>query len=419
MTQQFTDHHACRLCDSGNIEEVLDLGVSPLANAYLTSEQLRKVATGEHEEIFTPLRLFLCMNCGSVQLAHSVDTKILFENYLYESSASPAFVKYFDDLAATLHERGMLPPENELIVDVGSNDGIALYSFLNAGCYKVLGVEPSKDIAERSGAPVITGFMDHKASQNILSKHGQAHLVTAFNVFAHTPDLGALLRSITEILHPEGVFLFEVSYLGSVINDLLFDTIYVEHQFYHSLTPLKLFLAKHGLRIFRAEMTPSHGGSLRVFADRHKRDVDNSVELILFQESTDDNWILRPMTFRRFSDRIHTYKARLHSVLNQYSDKKLFAYSCPAKFTTFTYVLGLSDKISWVIDDSPVKQSKVTPGSHIAIYSKDQARLLASPTERVAMVSAWNHFDPIFEKNKNLAAKWIRPLPHLEVKRGV
>jgi SAM-dependent methyltransferase len=413
MTTPFTVHSKCRLCDSGNIEEVLDLGYSPLANAYLTAAQLADVRSGKLEEIFTPLRCFLCMDCGSVQLEHSVDPKVLFTDYIYASSTSPVFVKHFEDFAAHVHEMGLVKP-NDLVVDIGSNDGILLKPFIALGGINAIGVEPSKTLAAiaRSRAlATIDGFFDLNMAKAIVNQAGKAQVVTACNVFAHLSDLRGFMEAVLEMLDDDGVFIFEVSYLGDVIKDMLFDTIYVEHQFYHSLASLDRFFDRLGLRMFRAEHIDTHGGSIRCFVDRGGR------------RPTDDNYIgcqehrlMAPATYRQFTDRLQVYKHRLHSMIKV--RRGLAAYGCPAKFTTYCHFMDLPF-FHFVVDDSPLKVGKFTPGFHMPIVSKASViDECADAIGRMMLVPAWNFFDSIYAANQSLAHYWLRPLPKLEVWEG-
>jgi SAM-dependent methyltransferase len=398
-----TTHHKCRLCDSGNIEEVIDLGYSPLANAYLSEAQLRDVLSGKREEIFTPLRCFLCMDCGSVQLSHSVPGDVLFGDYIYASSTSPSFVRHFEELAAHCVELGLVKA-NDLVVDVGSNDGIGLAAFQKQGC-RVAGVEPSEklaDLALNRELLTFSGFLSSELANQIVAALGKAKLVTATNVFAHLSDLKGFVQSVKEMLDADGVFIFENSYLGDVVDKMLFDTIYMEHQFYHSIRPLYKFMRRMGLPIFRVERIPTHGGSIRVFCGN--RAEEPSVSEMLRSECALGN----PHTYRDFGDRIQCYKHRLHSVLKPLGP--IAAYGCPAKFTTFTHALELTDRFEYVVDDSPLKVGMFTPGSHLPIYERYKLDGTVS-----AFVSAWNFFDQIYAENKARCRSWIRPLPNLEI----
>lgn len=412
MIQHFVSHSKCRLCDSGNIEQVIDLGYSPLANAYLTEAQLKDVRSGKLEEIFTPLRCFLCMDCGSVQLEHSVDPKVLFTDYQYASSTSPVFVKHFEDLAVHVEDLGLVKAR-DLVIDIGSNDGIALVPFRSLGC-RVLGVEPAAPLAQMAygkGIQTIQQFLNMETAKAIVGAVGKAKVVTATNVFAHVSDLPRFVEAVLELLDDDGVFIIEVSYLADVIENMLFDTIYVEHQFYHSVTPLVNFFDQFGLHVFRAERISTHGGSIRLFVKRGKIEPE-CISGWLDRERS--RGLLGRQIYRDFTDRIQAYKHQLHSVLRQFS-RRAGAYGCPAKFTTFCYTLELNDQIGFVLEDSPLKINKFTPGTHHHIQPVSGIGHIA------ILVSAWNFFDSIYERHRGsmLAYDWIRPLPKLEVVSGL
>src|SRR5512142_2711142 len=245
---------ACALCGHTLLNKVLQLASTPPANELLGSEDIDQ----EH----FPLTLDLCPNCGHLQLREVVDPARLFKNYVYVSRTSPVFVAHFKDYATKMMDRFGLGSES-LVVDIGSNDGTLLKQF--TGC-KILGIDPAEDIAHEAnmhGVPTITAFFDKYLAQAIVAQHGTADLVTANNVFAHTEHLRAFTLAVKDLLGPEGVFVFEVSYRVDVLENMLFDTIYHEHLAYHSVTSLVPFFESLGLRLFDVERIPSHGGSLR------------------------------------------------------------------------------------------------------------------------------------------------------------
>lgn len=408
MTEVIT-HTRCRLCDSGKIEQVIDLGYSPLANAYLTEEQLRDVQSGKVEEVYTPLRCFLCMECGSVQLEHSVKSEDLFSDYLYASSTSRVFVHYFAGFASHCLDLDLIKP-GELVVDIGSNDGILLEPFDRLGV-RAVGVEPCDrlvDLAERKGQTTIKGFFDATAVNQVEASHGKAKLITAMNVFAHVSDLNGFVANVAELLDKDGVFVFEANYLGDILDKMLFDTVYVEHCYYHSLTAVMKLLTHHGLYIFRTERTNNQGGSMRVYCDKR---AERALHLEISPGEEHERGFKKLETYRAFNDRLKIYKHRLHSIIDRSSNIKMLGYGCPAKFTTYSHCMGISDQFWAMVDDSNLKAGKFTPGSHIPIRKSDT---IAAPVRSV-FVSAWNYFDSIYEKNKGLGVKWIRPLPNLEV----
>ncbi len=413
MTSACHRRTTCRLCHGPNLTQVLSLAPTPPANAFVSEDQL-----SEPQATF-PLDVFFCEDCHHVQLLDVVDPAVLFENYVYVSGTSPVFVKHFEDYAGFILDR-YAPPPGSLVFDIGSNDGTLLKAFKKAG-YKVLGVDPAKDIAGKAtadGIETISGFFSPDMAEDILCKHGAASVITANNVFAHIDDLGGVLDGVRSLLADDGVFVFEVSYLVDVFEHTLFDTIYHEHLAYHALGPLVTFMQAHDMELIGATRVASHGGSLRAVAGPKtgSRPVEASVnELIDLERAMGLN---KAETYRDFGIRIDVLKAELSTLLRakKAENRTIAAFGAPAKATTLMYHFGIGpDVIDFIVDDSPLKQGLYSPGMHIpvvpssAIYDK-------KPDDVVIL--AWNFAVPIMEKHKDFKAsggKFIVPLPSVEI----
>jgi len=229
----YRTRESCRLCSSRALERVLSLTPTPPANAFVTA-----VERDRPQPVF-PLDLHFCRDCGHVQLLTVVDPRVLFENYVYVSGTSPVFVRHFEAYADDVMRYFSLE-HGALAVDIGSNDGTLLGFFQKAGL-RILGIDPAKAIAEAAtarGIPTIAGFFTPASAARIRAEHGPAAVITANNVFAHIDDLSGVTEGVRSLLSPDGVFVFEVSYLVDVIEKTLFDTIYHEHLCYHSVRPL-------------------------------------------------------------------------------------------------------------------------------------------------------------------------------------
>ena len=238
----------CRVCRSKNLEKVLDLGMTPLANSYLTEI--------DQEETYYPLQLMQCSDCRNVQLAHVVDPKVMFSNYLYTSSTSPVFVKHFDDFAKKMGKK-------KFVVDIGGNDGILLKPFQKLES-KVLSVDPARNI--ECAVPAINDFFTTKVAREIVEKYGKADLVTATNVFAHIDDLDEVVEGVKLLLEDGGMFMVEVADLDQMLKDGSFDLIYHEHVNYWNLDAFIKFFGLRGMYVSDIERVPVHGGSLRIYA---------------------------------------------------------------------------------------------------------------------------------------------------------
>jgi SAM-dependent methyltransferase len=404
---------SCRLCDSKMLEKVLSLEPSPPANSFVTPDRLDVV-----QEKF-PLEVAMCGDCSHVQLMHVLDPRVLFEDYVYVSGTSSVFVDHFKRYAADVMERLDIK-HGDLVIDVGSNDGTLLRFFQAAGC-SVLGIDPAKAIARtasESGIETLADFFTPAVARNIRLSRGPARVITANNVFAHVDDLRGVLDGVRALLSADGVFIFEVSYLVDVYEKTLFDTIYHEHLSYHSVRPLVKFFAANEMELIDVVRVPSHGGSIRGFAQLAgaARSVQPSVQEMLELESH-----LRlefPATFKSFAVNLENLKQEVRRLLTRLKGEGagIAGFGAPAKATTLLHHFQLGkDVLDFIVDDSPLKQGLFTPGQHIPVLSP---AVLDERHPDYLLVLAWNFAQPIMATHSNYTSKgghFIVPLPHLEV----
>lgn len=403
----------CRLCGSHQLSQVLSLVPTPPANAFVSAE-IRDVPQPSF-----PLDVFFCEHCKHVQLLDVVDPRVLFEHYVYVSGTSPVFVKHFEDYARDLLDR-FAASTNGIVVDIGSNDGTLLRAFQRAG-RTVQGIDPAVEIARaatQAGIPTLNGFFSLDMAGRILTERGPAAIITANNVLAHIDNLGDVLRGIRHLLADDGILAFEVSYLGDVIKNVLFDTIYHEHLDYHSVLALQPFLAAHGLEIIDVVMVPSHGGSIRVIAQPKggPRPVGESVATVIAAERRQG--LDQMETFRQFGAKIDAVGQKLKSVLAEFkAEGKLIAgFGAPAKATTLMHHFAIGPEIiDFIIDDSPLKQGLYTPGMHIPVVS---SQALSDRKPDILVILAWNFAPSIIERTATFRAgggRYVVPLPQVEV----
>lgn len=398
------EHSRCRLCFSKNIEQVLDFGETPPANNYLSDPtQL---------EINYPLKVVLCKDCGSFQLKNTVAPEILFANYLYESSTSASFRKHFVDYAATLVNKFNLQP-NDVVIDIGSNDGILLKPLKELGI-RAVGVEPAKNLADQcnaEGLEVYNYFFNPQSAMK-MNNVPAAKIITANNVFAHADDLHSIIEAVELMLRGDGVFVFEVQYLGDLYAKTLFDLVYHEHIFCHAVKPLKKLLMLHGLDLFEVQKVPTHGGSIRCFAKRARWQYPNwgSVADILAEEAAVG--LDKPETWREFSRKLDKNKEALRALLIKAHEegRLVCAYSYPAKATTLCSYYDIGDWFSFVIEDAKLKQGLYTPKFNVEIV--DKSRLEGVD---YAVILAWNFAEQIMANNPDFKGKWVVPLPELKI----
>ena len=413
LEKAYYHRDSCRLCGGSNLTKVLALTPTPPANAFVTEAEL-----SEPQPAF-PLDVWLCNGCGHVQLLDVVDPRILYAHYVYVSGTSPVFVRHFEQYAQYVRST-FSPAAGSLALDIGSNDGTLLRFFKDAG-HRVLGVEPAEEISEasrRAGIPTITGFFSEQLAERVVKEHGQAAVVTANNVIAHIDDLAAVMRGVAKLLAPDGVFVFEVSYLVDVLEKTLFDTIYHEHLDYHSVEPLEPFFRSCGLQLVEALRVDSHGGSLRGVVQRAggPRKVGASVASLVARERQMD--LRNADTFRTFGARIAKVGSELTTLLGKLKreGKRIAGFGAPAKATTLLYHLGITPQlVDFIVDDSPLKQGRYTPGMHIPVLP---AQALYDRGVDYTVILAWNFAEPIMKKHsawRDGGGRFIVPLPKLEV----
>ncbi|MDC1151037.1 NAD-dependent epimerase/dehydratase family protein [Pelagibacteraceae bacterium] len=267
----------CRSCGNNNLKRVVSLGYQPLANNLIKKKD-------EKSDLY-PLEVNYCPNCHNCQLSIAVDPKKMFSNYLYTSSTSKIFRKHFIDAAKKYSKELKLNKKKSYIIDIGSNDGVALQPFLNLGFKKVLGIEPAKNLAKLANKNKIKTFNGFLEKKNLKKIKKNADLILASNVFAHSDKLKEMAECMISLLGKKGTIILEVQYLMNTLKDLTFDNIYHEHYNYWSLTSLSYFFSQLRAKIFRCEKVDTHGGSIRVYIKKDKNiKIESSVKKFLKEE---------------------------------------------------------------------------------------------------------------------------------------
>lgn len=397
----------CLGCGDGLPPPFLDLGSTPLANAY------RRV-DDEGPEPYFPLAVAYCPACHLVQLTEIVPPGAMFEDYLYFSSYSDSFVAHAERMVASLGERFALGAES-FVVEVASNDGYLLQHFVRRGV-PVLGVEPAANIArvaQAKGIPTLNTYFDRRTVQAIVAEQGLADLVIGNNVLAHVPDTNEFAQAVAGILKPGGVAVFEVPYLQTLLDQVEFDTIYHEHVFYFSLHALKSLFARAGLEIFDVQRQAVHGGSLRVFLQfPNQRPVASAVPDLLAEEQI--KGLTSGATYARFAERVEQVKEKLLTLLHELKKqgKRVAAYGAPAKGNTLLNYCGIgTDLLAFTVDRSPHKQGLLTPGMHLPISAPER---LVEEQPDYAVILPWNIQEEILAKQTAYRAKggrFILPIP--------
>jgi len=389
----------CRSCYGERLKRVISLGNSPLAN------NLKNSADEESETY--PLEVNYCEDCHNCQLTCVVPPRKMFDNYLYVSSTAASFRKHFEDAADTYVKEFNLN-SSSLVVDIGSNDGIALKPLKEKGV-NVVGVEPAKNIAKlanENGIETINDYFDNNSVEEILSRHGNADLVTASNVFAHSDELVNITKDSFKLLKENGSFIVEVQYLFDTMNDLTFDNIYHEHVNYWSVTSINNFFKSLGFFVYNVEHINTHGGSIRVFVGRIGQvSLNENVETFLEKEKAFG--LLNFDRYEKFSQDVEELKNNVVFNMNNLRDKyKVIAgYGSPAKATTSLNYFGIDHKyIDYIIEDNKMKNGKFIPGVNIPIKDKEYCN---QNLPNIIIVMAWNFFEEIKKSNQDLIDKGV------------
>ena len=384
----------CRSCGNEKLKRVISLGYQPLANNLLKKKT-------ENTELY-PLEVNYCDNCHNCQLSVAVDPKKMFLNYLYTSSTSKVFREHFEKSAKKYIKEFKLTKKS-YIIDVGSNDGIALTPFRNLGFKNVLGIEPAKNLAKLANKNKIKTFNGFLTIKNLKKINKGADIILASNVFAHSDNLKEMAECMKRLLKKNGTLIIEVQYLLNTLKDLTFDNIYHEHYNYWSLTSLVNFFKQLDLEIYNAEKIQTHGGSLRIYVKNKKTKINKNVKLLLKEE--ENFGIKEYSTYKNFADKIYKIRSNVINNLNKLKlqSKKIVGYGSPAKATTALNFFGVKDQIDFIIEDNKLKHGKFIPGVKIPIQSKNKIKNKLP----VALVLAWNFFEDIKKNNSNLFHRFI------------
>jgi SAM-dependent methyltransferase len=372
------------------------------------------VGSVAQEQPAYPLELLRCIECGHAQIGLEVDVEVLFPySYPYLSGTTRVLRENFANLRQECDELLRLQSD-DLVVDVGSNDGTLLENFKQAG-HRVLGVEPSQagELARERGIDTLTTYFDQQAVDKVKAEHGPARVVTATNVFAHIADPHFLVDSIIDLLTDDGVFISESHYLLPLVETLQYDTIYHEHLRYYHLGALRTLFELHGLEIFHVKRIPTHGGSVRVYTGRlGKRAIQSSVAEHLAAEH--DAGITDGSALETFAARVVESKLALHALLSpiKRAGERVYGIGAPSRASTLINYVGLDDGIiDCVVEvSSSHKLDKYIPGTRIPVL--DEQKLIDHQPE-YALLLSWHIADELMAilRKKGYQGKFIQPLP--------
>jgi len=375
----------CRACRSKLSLTLLDLGKSPIANNLIASTEKL------NQKDYYPLCAMTCEKCSLVQLSEELPRELMFRSdYVYYSSYSSSWLEHSKSYAQKMIQFLKLN-QNDLVVEVASNDGYLLQFFANSGV-RVLGIEPSFGVANSAiskNIPTLIDFFGESLAIKLANTE-KPKLIIGNNVLAHVPDLHDFVKGISILIADDGIVTFEFPHLLNLLKNNQFDTIYHEHYSYLSVTALQPLLEQHGLKVINTEKLTTHGGSLRLFIAKSTSNwaIDLSVQNTLVEESKYDP--RNEHIYKSLQKKIVELKTDLLSELQKCKEnnKRVAAYGAAAKGVTLLNYCGVkSDLVEYVVDINPNKQGKFLPGCQIPIVD---LKIFATNPPDILLVLAWN-----------------------------
>ncbi|MDY0149584.1 MAG: class I SAM-dependent methyltransferase [Kiritimatiellia bacterium] len=401
----------CLICQTATVP-IMDFGRMPIANGFLTPDEFAS-------ESFHNLRVGFCPACHMVQLTEQVDREKMFhDHYAFFSSTSRRMAAHFERLAAEAKEL-LTGRSDPFVVEIGSNDGVLLRHFSQAGI-RHLGIEPSTNVAAvacEQGIRTISRFFDANLARELHQEHGGADLFFGANVMCHIPDIHSVAEGIRILLNPEGRLIFEDPYLGDIVDKTSYDQIYDEHVFYFSVLSVQRLFEKHGLEVVDVQRQDVHGGSMRyVLGHRGAHPVAATVGAQRNRELVQG--LDRPETFAAFRARVERSRERLMEELGRLrrEGKRVAGYAATSKSTTVTNYCGITpDLVEYISDTTPIKQGKYSPGVHLPVRPHEA---FCADYPDVALLFGWNHAGEIMANEQafqDAGGRWLVYVPEVKI----
>ena len=403
----------CRFCATPLEHDLIDLGMSPVSNSFVRPDQ------AQEPEPFYPLHAFVCSNCFLVQLEEFETADQIFSDYVYFSSYSTSWLAHARKFVGEAIERFGYDSDS-LVIEVASNDGYLLQYFRERDV-PVLGIEPASNVAEvarAAGIDTIDEFFGVALAERLRDQGRLCDLLIGNNVLAHVPDINDFVGGLGIVLGRDGVLSMEFPHLLKLIEQTQFDTIYHEHFSYLSLSTVQKIFAHHGLQIFDVQELPTHGGSLRVYAQHAggQQAIGETVQKVLADERRARLDSLDG--YRGFSDKVLKVKADLLKFLDEAAsaDKTVVGYGAPAKGNTLLNFCGVGpDAIAYTVDRNPHKQRQLLPGTHIPVHAPEK---IEETRPDYVLILPWNLKDEVIEQLAGIrewGGKFVVPIPELKV----
>ncbi len=403
----------CRSCSTPLTRTFVDLGVSPLANAYLTEGDL------DRPEVFYPLHVYVCERCLLVQLPVFATPDDIFTDYAYFSSYSESWLEHARRYVELATKRFGLSAGSK-VVELASNDGYLLQYFQALGV-SVLGVEPARNVAVAAldrGIPTVVEFFGAELAERLHREGHAADLIVANNVLAHVPNVHDFVEGVGTLLKPDGVVTMEFPHLLRLIAEAQFDTIYHEHFSYLTLLVVERLFGEHELRLFDVEELPTHGGSLRIYAASERAAREPSEHLLELRAREHEAGLDRLEGYLGFEERVREVKRDLLAFLvdAKRRGRSVVAYGAAAKGNTLLNYCGIrSDFVDYAVDRSPHKQGRFLPGTRLSIRPPEQTR---ETRPDFLLVLPWNLAPEITAQMayvREWGCRFVIPIPEVRV----
>jgi C-methyltransferase-like protein/putative zinc binding protein/methyltransferase family protein len=408
------DRPLCRFCAAPLGLTVVDLGMSPLCESFLSADQTRRM------EPFFPLHVFACEQCYLVQLEAFVPPDEIFSEYAYFSAYSTAWVEHARQYVNMISERLRLGPE-DLVIELASNDGYLLQHFVHAGIPS-LGIDPAANVARAAverGVPTLVAFFGRDIARRLVDEGTRASLIVGNNVLAQVPDVNDFVAGVQILLRDEATATFEFPHLLRLVDGLQYDTIYHEHFSYFSFATISEILRAHKLEIYDVEELWTHGGSLRVYAQHAggPHAVGEAVPELLARE--DEAGLRSPKRYARFAEEVKESKRAVLELLIglRREGRQVVGYGAPGKGNTLLNYCGIrTDLLDYTVDRNPYKHGLFTPGTHIPIFPPEK---IADTKPDYILVLPWNLIDEIASQLSYVAdwgGRLIVPIPSATIR---
>jgi SAM-dependent methyltransferase len=363
LEADYTTITNCRICESSELEQILDLGEQPLANSLLINP--------DEVELFVPLIIIRCDNCSTIQLSVNVNPKLMFQEYLWVTSTSDSSRKHCQDLANSIIKNS---PNVVSILEIGSNDGTLLKELKFKGVKRLIGVDPAKNISaaiQERDFDIYTEFFSLEFAREFKERNKKVDVVVARNVLSHVPDLKDVMAGISEIISEDGLAVIEFHEATKILTELHYDSIYHEHTFYHSIKSMAAALEKIGFKIFDLMKSPISGGSFVIFASR--KDLPESRILLDAIQSETITGIYDLEAWRNFAEEVSRHLNLLRARLNNSHNETWRSFGASARSSTLMNAIGpVSKNLVAVADNNLLKSHRYSPGIHLLIEKPEQ-----------------------------------------------